>query len=520
MLLMQAQKNREVLDEEQLLFIAGGQTNTFDEDVDEAPVQDLAFNKDNVFQADQCDAFDSNVDEVPTAQTMFMANLSSTDPIYDEAGPSYDSDILSEVIQIILWYLDSGYSKHITGNHLRLMNFMKKFNETARFENDHFGAIMGYGDYVICDSVISKNDIVERWNHTLMEAARTMLIFSKALIEDHGKLKATSDIEIFVGYAPNRKGPDPTLLMHGQISSGLVPNPIPTAPYVPPTNKDLEILFLWMFNEYLEPSSVERLVPPAPAVQVPIVSASVAARPAIKDNPVAQTEDNPFVKVFALEPSSEESSSGDVTKGYHQEEGIDFEESFAPVARIEVTKIFIENAASKNMIIYQMDVKIAFLNDELKEEVYINTRTVDRSKLDEDSLGIPVNQTRFRGMVGSLMYLTASRPDLVFVVCMCARSLVSEGHRYGTNGLCRCRSWRLLGYPHKYVGKCLVFRRQISELVIEEGEKHYYLNHRDKMADENVPAPAPTRSDEQILPFNAWLPVGKGNLLLDLKNAK
>ncbi|GKB98368.1 hypothetical protein Tco_0984505 [Tanacetum coccineum] len=46
---------------------------------------------------------------------------------------------------------------------------------------------------------------------------------------------------------------------------------------------------------------------------------------------------------------------------------------------------------------------------------------VDRSKLDEDPLGIPVDQTRFRCMVGSLMYLTASRPDLVFAVCVCAR---------------------------------------------------------------------------------------------------
>ncbi|GJV23068.1 retrovirus-related pol polyprotein from transposon TNT 1-94 [Tanacetum coccineum] len=97
MLLMQAQENGVVLDEKQLLFIADGQTNTFDENVDEAPIQDLALNKDNIFQADQCDAFDSDVDEAPTAQTMFMENLSSTDPIYDEAGPSYDSDILSEV---------------------------------------------------------------------------------------------------------------------------------------------------------------------------------------------------------------------------------------------------------------------------------------------------------------------------------------------------------------------------------------------------------------------------------------
>nr|GEW99395.1 hypothetical protein [Tanacetum cinerariifolium] len=48
-------------------------------------------------RADDCDAFDSNVDEAPMTQTMFMANLSSADPNTDEAGPSYDSDILSEV---------------------------------------------------------------------------------------------------------------------------------------------------------------------------------------------------------------------------------------------------------------------------------------------------------------------------------------------------------------------------------------------------------------------------------------
>ncbi|GJX54489.1 retrovirus-related pol polyprotein from transposon TNT 1-94 [Tanacetum coccineum] len=75
MLLMQAQENGVVLDEEQLLFLAGGQDNAFDEDVDEQPVQDLALNVDNVFQADDCDAIH----------------------FYDEAGPSHDSDVLSEV---------------------------------------------------------------------------------------------------------------------------------------------------------------------------------------------------------------------------------------------------------------------------------------------------------------------------------------------------------------------------------------------------------------------------------------
>nr|GEU37919.1 integrase, catalytic region, zinc finger, CCHC-type, peptidase aspartic, catalytic [Tanacetum cinerariifolium] len=61
------EKDRVAMDEEQLLFIAGGQDNAVDENVDEQPVQDLALNVDNVFQADDCDAFDSDVDEAPTA---------------------------------------------------------------------------------------------------------------------------------------------------------------------------------------------------------------------------------------------------------------------------------------------------------------------------------------------------------------------------------------------------------------------------------------------------------------------
>ncbi|GKC88527.1 retrovirus-related pol polyprotein from transposon TNT 1-94 [Tanacetum coccineum] len=61
-----------------------------------------------------------------------------------------------------------------------------------------------------------------------------------------------------------------------------------------------------------------------------------------------------------------------VVKGYRQEEGLDFEESFAPVTRIEAIRIFLANAASKNMTVYQMDVKTAFLNGELKEVVYVS----------------------------------------------------------------------------------------------------------------------------------------------------
>nr|GEX44525.1 integrase, catalytic region, zinc finger, CCHC-type, peptidase aspartic, catalytic [Tanacetum cinerariifolium] len=71
------------------------------------------------------------------------------------------------VVQIVLWYLDSGCSKHMMGDSSRLMNFVKKSIGTVIFGNDHFGAIMGYGDYVIGDSVISRVYYVEGLGHNL-----------------------------------------------------------------------------------------------------------------------------------------------------------------------------------------------------------------------------------------------------------------------------------------------------------------------------------------------------------------
>ncbi|GKA45152.1 retrovirus-related pol polyprotein from transposon TNT 1-94 [Tanacetum coccineum] len=410
--------------------------------------------------------------------------------------------------------------------------------------------------------------------------------------EDLGKLKAKADIEIFVGYAHNRKGyriynkrtrlimeiiyvqfdeltrqmahvhislgPEPILMTPGQISSGLVPNPVLAAPYVPPTNKDLEILFQPMFDEYFEPPSV-------------------AVGSTFEDNPFAQADNDPFVNVFAPEPSSEESSSGDVIEPKNFKTAITeaccfkvMQEEIHEFDRLQVWELVPK--PDRVMIIAlkwiykvkldeygDMDVKTAFLNGELKEEVYVSqqfvdpdhpthvyrlkkalyglkhapwawydtlsrfllknkfskglvdptlftwktskhillvqiyiddiifastdpkacdifskemsskfqmsmmgqmsfflglqvsqsprgifinqskyaleilkkhgmdscepvdTPMVDRSKLNEDPLGILVDHTRFRSMVGSLMYLTASRPDLVFAVCMCAR---------------------------------------------------------------------------------------------------
>ncbi|GJV03910.1 retrovirus-related pol polyprotein from transposon TNT 1-94, partial [Tanacetum coccineum] len=359
-----------------------------------------------------------------------------------------------------------------------------------------------------------KNGVVERRNRTLVEAARTgqMLIYPSPMFQ-MAEAVATAVTPKSIPYRTR-----------------LVQNLVPAAPYVPPlpTNKDLEILFQPMFNEYLEPPRVERPVSPAPAVQVPVNSTGTpssttidqdapspshspsssalqsaslhqgvaAESPLMEDNSFAPIDNDHFIYVFALEPRSEASSSRDlsstespyvsqtlhhlekwskdhpldniignpsrpvstrkqlatnalwcfynsilskvepknfksaitedcwfqamqddiyefdrlqvwelvpqpdcvliialkwiykvkldeygdvlknkarlVAKGYRQEEGINFEESFALVARIEAIRIFIANAASKNMTIYQMDVKTTFLIDELKEEVYVS----------------------------------------------------------------------------------------------------------------------------------------------------
>nr|GEZ44034.1 integrase, catalytic region, zinc finger, CCHC-type, peptidase aspartic, catalytic [Tanacetum cinerariifolium] len=253
-------------------------------------------------------------------------------------------------------------SKHMTGDYSRLINFVKKFIGTVRFGNDHFGAIMGYGDYVIGDSVISRikdetpevvikflQQIQVRLNktvrsihtdnevvatacytpnlsliHTLHNKTPYELVHNKkpdltflivfgALCyltndsEDLGKLQPTADIEIFVGYAPSRKG---------------------YRIYNKRTRRIMETIHV-QFNEltervaplHLKPPRVERPVSLALVVQAPI-------------NSTGTPSSTPLARLVA--------------KGYRQEEGINFEKSFSPVARIEAILIFIANAAKFN----------------------------------------------------------------------------------------------------------------------------------------------------------------------------
>ncbi|GJT34860.1 retrovirus-related pol polyprotein from transposon TNT 1-94 [Tanacetum coccineum] len=242
--------------------------------------------------------------------------------------------------------------------------------------------------------------------------------------KDLGKFDAKADIGIFVGYTPAKKafriynkrtriiyeiihvtfdeltamaskqfssGPGLHSMTPTTSSTGLVSNTVSQQPCIPPIRDDCDRLFQLMFDEYFNP----------PTIDVSLVQEAVALRAKVLvESPVSTSidQDAPSTSI----PSSQEQEHSPsfhrsmqykkkfmnlkdlkfgnwcrnkarlVAQGFRQEEGIDFEESFASVARIEAIRIFIENATHKNMTIYQMDIKTAFLNGQLKEEVHVS----------------------------------------------------------------------------------------------------------------------------------------------------
>ncbi|GJU54773.1 retrovirus-related pol polyprotein from transposon TNT 1-94 [Tanacetum coccineum] len=161
-----------------------------------------------------------------------------------------------------------------------------------------------------------------------------------------------------------------------------------------------------------------------------------------------------------------------VAQGYTQEEGIDYDEVFAPVARIEEIRLFLAYASFKDFVVYQIDVKSAFLYGKIEEEVYVcqplrfevpdftnrvykvekalrrrmkyllvkinmlkkfgftevktaSTPIETQKHLLKDENGEEVDVHMYRSMIGSLTYLTFSRPDIMFAVYACARYQVN-----------------------------------------------------------------------------------------------
>ncbi|GJX70167.1 hypothetical protein Tco_0307338 [Tanacetum coccineum] len=165
------------------------------------------------------------------------------------------------------------------GNRSKLKNFVEKFIGTVRFGNDHFRAIMGYGDYIIV--IESTYCFVRDINGADLLKVFGALCYPTNDSEDLGKFQAKADIGIFVGYAYiARRAPlefykTRELVDNGKQVYVTFDEMHQQWPWLAPTDKELEMLFQPMFDEYLEQSRVNEPVPYATAIKRSSCSTSV-----------------------------------------------------------------------------------------------------------------------------------------------------------------------------------------------------------------------------------------------------
>nr|GFB42062.1 Gag-Pol polyprotein [Tanacetum cinerariifolium] len=244
-----------------------------------------------------------------------------------------------------------------------------------------------------------QNDVVERRNRILVEAARTMLNATKSRAYRVFNKKTRVIMEsIHVNFDE---------LPH-MVSDHISSDPAPEYRTVTTTN-ELDLLFSPMFDELLNGSS--KVVSKSSAVSAADAPYQYHPLEQVIGNPLQfvrtrrQLESDVEMCMFVLtvsrtEPKNIKEAMDDsawiesmqeelhqfdrldrillfekirlVAKGYAQKEGVDFKESFAPVARLEAVRLFIAYAAHKSFTVYQMDIKTSFLYGPLKEEVYVN----------------------------------------------------------------------------------------------------------------------------------------------------
>nr|GEY92326.1 hypothetical protein [Tanacetum cinerariifolium] len=302
-------------------------------------------------------------------------------------------------------------------------------------------------------------------------------------------MKVTFDELSAMDFEQNSSRPGLQSMTSRQISSELELTYAPsTITPQRPSKRDLHILFDQLHNEYLggRPSVVPRVIPSAPVPWEIYLSIRLALLPLsllyLLLNELVPSPDGikPLTLKWLFKNKHDEENTVIrnkthlVVRGYRQEEGINFEESFTPVSRMEAIRIFLAYAVHKGFTVYQMDVKTAFLHGSLKEGVYVcqpegfidanypshvyklkkalyglkhydddilvskyvheilkkyGLNTCDivgtlmdiKDKLDLDQIGTPVDATKYRSMIGALMYLTSSRPDIVHATCLCSR---------------------------------------------------------------------------------------------------
>nr|GEX74445.1 putative ribonuclease H-like domain-containing protein [Tanacetum cinerariifolium] len=382
-------------------------------------------------QAEEFDlmAAAADLDEIEevNANCILMANLqqASTSGTSTDKAPIYDSDGSAKVIQICLWCVDSGCSKHITENLKLLINFVWMFLGTVRFGNDHIAAILGFSDLQWGNILITRVYFVERLGHNLFSVGQFCDSDLGSLLEEtdiSSKDEAPDVIKIF----PNRitillQSPviiirtdnnsefknqvlkeyfDSVGISH-QVSSVQTPQ---QNGVVERRNRTLveaarTITVESSSSYYVEPSNMHTFYQPYPhefqwTKDHPLEQViEEPSRPVLTRNQLRSDGDMCMYALTVLVPAPDnitsltlkwlfkykhdeekmviQNKSRLVVRGCRQEEGIDFEDSFAPVARMEAIRIFLAYAAHKSFTVFQMDMKTAFLHGSLKEDVYV-----------------------------------------------------------------------------------------------------------------------------------------------------
>nr|GEU61998.1 retrovirus-related Pol polyprotein from transposon TNT 1-94 [Tanacetum cinerariifolium] len=284
---------------------------------------------------------------------------------------SEKENVNPNLVKIVIFIINSGCSKHMTGNLKLLINFMEKFLGTMKFGNNQIAPILGYGDLKSTCYIrdLKGNDLLTGSHGTELDG------------ENLDKMKEKGDACIFVGYSTqsraymvfNKRTRVIVEIIHvnfdelpQMVSDHVSSDPVPQCQRTTLEHDSLSPSLQFRARRQLE-SDAEMCMFALTISQIEPKN----IKEAMADSAWIESMQKELHQFDRLDVS--ELVDRPLCKnGYAQKEGVDFEESFASVARLEAVRLFITYAAHKSFMVYQMDVKTTFLYGPLKEEMYMN----------------------------------------------------------------------------------------------------------------------------------------------------